>query len=99
MSARHATGSAQPPGEVRRGRIARHRNVRRDFGVVVLSCTALIAPVVWGALVDSPAPRWSEQSCGQGTGAAGAARCPDNARIQAFRPPQRVQLAPLIPHL
>jgi hypothetical protein len=65
-------------------------------GVVVLSCMGLMAPVVWSALVDSPAPRWSEQSCSQGTGPA---RCPNNARFQAFRPPSRVQLAPLIPHL
>jgi hypothetical protein len=69
------------------------------LGVVMLSFTVLIAPVVWSALVDSPAPRWSEQSCSQGTGAADAARCPGNARFQAFRPPPRVQLAPLIPHL
>jgi hypothetical protein len=69
------------------------------LGVVVLSCMALIAPVVWSALVDSPAPRWSEQSCSQGTGAVGAERCPNNARFQAFRPLPRVQLAPLIPHL
>ena len=69
------------------------------LGVIVFSCMGLIAPVLWSAFVDSPRPRWSEQGCSQGTGAADAAKCLDSTRFQAFRPRPKAQFDPLIPHL
>jgi hypothetical protein len=69
------------------------------LAVIVFSCVGMIAPVLWGALVDSPGPRWSEQSCSPETTAAGATKCPDSARLQAFRPRPKAQFDPLIPHL
>jgi hypothetical protein len=69
------------------------------LGLVVFSCMGLIAPILWTALVDSPGPRWSEQSCSQGTAAAGAAKCPDRTRFQSLWPRPGMQLEPLIPHL
>jgi hypothetical protein len=69
------------------------------LAVIVFSCMGMIAPVLWDVYVDGPGPRWSEQSCNQGAGAADAAKCRDNARVRAFRPRPNVQLDPLIPHL
>jgi hypothetical protein len=69
------------------------------LAVIVFSCMGMIAPVLWDAFVASPGPRWSEQVCSQGTGAADAARCPNNAGFQTFRPRPKTQPGPLIPHL
>jgi hypothetical protein len=69
------------------------------LAVIAFSCVGMIAPVLWDALVGSPEPRWGEQSCTQGTEAAGARKRPDKVRLQAFRPRPTVQFDPLIPHL
>ena len=69
------------------------------LAVIVFSCLGMMAPVLWDALVGGAGPRWSEQSCSQGTAAADAAKCRDNARFQAFRPRPKTQFEPLIPHL
>jgi|ERR1700686_619445 hypothetical protein len=69
------------------------------LAVIVFSCLGMIAPVLWDGFVERPAPRWSEQGCSQAVGAGDAAKCPDSARLQAFRPRPKAQFDPLIPHL
>jgi hypothetical protein len=69
------------------------------LAVIVLSGMGMMAPVLWDAFVGSSEPRLSEQSCSQETAVADAAKCPGNARFQAFRPLPKEQFDPLIPHL
>jgi hypothetical protein len=101
-------GFAMSASQAKRGR-GRARSVEDEspvivgsiaiLAVIVFSCMGMIAPVLWEAFLASPGPRWSEQSCNQAGEAAGAAKCPDDVRSQAFRPQPNSQFDPLIPHL